>query len=113
MGQYTRGLHSDNRSTETLRCCISYECHGVGEYNSKKQQATLKSSNACLVVNTDRRITANPPYFSLLIPYPYSPRLRYYNEITPILYNETSEEFVSAERCRHGVITQRRWRYDT
>ena len=80
---------------------------------SNKQQATLKSSNACLVVNTDRRITANPPYFSLLIPNPYSPRLRYYNEITPILYNETSEEFVSAERCRHDVITQRRWRYDT
>ena len=80
---------------------------------SSKQQATLKSSNACLVVNTDRLITTNPPYFSLLIPNPHSPRLRYYNEITPILYNETSEEFVSAERCRHYVITQRRWRYDT
>ena len=78
-----------------------------------KQQATLKSNNACLVVNTDRLTSANPPYFSLLIPNPHSSRLRYYNEITPIIYNETSEEFVSAERCRQYVITQRSWRYDT
>ena len=63
------------------------------------QQATLKSSNSYLDVNKGRLLTTNPPYFSLLIPNAHSPRLMYYNEITPILYNETSEEFISAERC--------------
>ena len=77
------------------------------------QQATLKSSNSYLDVNKGRLLTTNPPYFSLLIPNAHSPRLTYYNEITPIIYNETSEEFIGAERCRHYVITRRRWRYDT
>lgn len=81
--------------------------------SSNKQQATLKSSNNYLDVNTGSILTTNPPYFPLLFSNAHSPRLIYYNELTPILYNETSKEFVSAERCRQYVITQRRWRYDT
>ena len=80
---------------------------------STKKQSVLSTSSGRVCMDKKKVVKAKPPYHSFLFPNPSTERLAYYNEITPVLFEETAGEFRNLERFHNYLIIQRRWMYDT
>lgn len=85
--------------------------------NSKNcgfKQVTLKASanTGILELNKEKIVNESKPYEIYLYPNPHTTRLQFYNDVTPILYDESFKDFSSTERFQNYLITERRWRFD-
>ena len=80
---------------------------------STKKQSVLSTSSGRVCMTEKKVFETKPPYNSFLFPNPHTERLAYYNEITPVLFEETAGEFRNLERFHNYLIIQRRWMYDT
>ena len=85
--------------------------------NSKNcgfKQVTLKASanTGILELNKEEIVNESKPYEIYLYPNPHTTRLQFYNDVTPILYDESFKDFSSTERFQNYLITERRWRFD-
>ena len=85
--------------------------------NSKNcgfKQVTLKASanTGILELNKEKIVNESKPYEIYLYPNPHTTRPLFYNDVTPILYDESFKDFSSTERFQNYLITERRWRFD-
>lgn len=77
------------------------------------KQATLRAdtSRGIFVVDKEKQAKEIQPFESYLIPNSHTPRLKYYNDIASVLYNECFTDFSSKERLQHYLIAERKWRF--
>ena len=79
------------------------------------KQVTLKASadTGILMLNKDEIAREVQPYEMYLCPNPHTERLQFYNNVTPVLYNESFKDFSLMERFQNYLITERRFRFET
>jgi len=82
--------------------------------NSGLKQFTLKASTdtGTLMLNKEEIAKETQPYEIYLYPNPHSERLQFYNNVTPVIFNESFKDFSSKERFQNYLITERRWRFE-